>query len=108
MPFQQLHYTSCEQGLAGHSGFQFCAITDGVSRETMREVERLTVYEPARRATGASAGGGDDQPTNFLYTVSEISGHSIIARVAFVGLDFSNRSGNYFAHTLVATDGAAD
>jgi hypothetical protein len=108
MPFQQLHYTSCEQGLAGHSGFQFCAITDGVSRETMREVERLTVYEPARRAAGAPAGGGDDQPTNFLYTVSEISGHSIIARVAFVGLDFSNRSGNYFAHTLVATDGAAD
>jgi GTPase-associated protein 1, N-terminal domain type 2/GTPase-associated protein 1, C-terminal domain/GTPase-associated protein 1, middle domain len=108
MPFQQLHYTSCERGLAGHSGFQFCAISDGVSRETMREVERLTVYEPARGAAGLPAVADDEQPTNLLYTISETSGLPIIARVTFVGLDFSNRSGNYFAHTLVATEADAD
>lgn len=49
MAFSQLHYTSCELGISGHSGFQFCAITPGVSNEVMREVEKLTFYEAPRR-----------------------------------------------------------
>ena len=46
MAFQQLYYTSCEHGLAGYSGYQFNAITPGVSPVVMREVEDRTVYEP--------------------------------------------------------------
>lgn len=104
MAFFQLHYTSCEIGLSGHSGFQFSAITPDVPAEVMREVEKLTVYEQPRltRDTGQNL-DPDRFPTNLLYTFSETTGLTIIARVRSAGLDFSNRSGNYFAHSLVTS-----
>jgi len=46
MAFQQLYYTSCEHGLAGYSGYQFNAVTPGVSAAVMHEIEDRTVYEP--------------------------------------------------------------
>lgn len=107
MAFWQLHYTSCERGLSGHSGFQFCAVTPGVAPEVLREVERLTIYEPPRYTRTEEAELGiDEYPVSLIHTHSGFTGGTIIARVVFAGADFSNRSGNYFAHTLVA-DGAA-
>jgi len=99
MALLQLHYTSCENGLAGYSGFQFCAATQGVSAALMREVERQTIYEPPTSSLEA----GQQTPVNLLYTFAEGIEAVIIARVEFTGLDFSNRLGNYFAHTLVST-----
>lgn len=102
MPFQQLHYTSCETGLSGYSGFQFCAMTPGVSKGIMREVERLTVYESPRiLPQSVPTPEVATYPANLLYTYSDHTEAVIIARVIFTGVDFSNRSGNYFAHTLV-------
>src|ERR1035438_4165042 len=102
MVFHQLHYTSCESGLSGHSGFQFCAMTPGVQREVIREVERLTVYEPPRYLVSSEKPVSiDDYPTNLLFAFSQQTGVIIIARIVYVGVDFSNRAGNYFAHALV-------
>jgi hypothetical protein len=102
MTLQQLHYTSCEKGLSGHSGFQFCAITPGTPQEILREIELLTVYEPPRDSADSVYGSDIGRcPVNLLYTRSESAEMAIIARVVFAGVDFSNRSGNYFSHTLV-------
>jgi hypothetical protein len=102
MPFSQLHYTSCERGLSGHSGFQFCAMTPGVDGDVMREVERLTIYEPPLRpAAQDEPSGGGDYPVNLLFTVSKQSETPIIARTVYTGIDFSHRSGNYFVHALI-------
>lgn len=100
MAFLQLHYTSCENGLSGYSGFQFCALTQGVSRAMMREVERQTIYEPPTIELAT----GQQTPVNLLYMYDEGLAAVIIARIEFTGLDFSNRLGNYFVHALVSTN----
>ncbi|HUY51872.1 MAG TPA: GTPase-associated protein 1-related protein [Streptosporangiaceae bacterium] len=108
MTLLQLQYTSCENGLSGHSGFQFCAMTPGVPSEVAREVEQLTAYEPpGYLGAGEGRRGTDDHPVNLVYTFSEY-GSAIIARVISAGLDFSNRSGNYFAHALVTDNPGND
>jgi len=104
MAWLQLHYTSCKRGLSGYSGFQFCAITQGVSRVMMREVERYTIYEPPTTELAS----GRPTPANLIYTYVEDMDATIIARVEFTGLDFSDRFGNYFAHTLISTTPAED
>jgi hypothetical protein len=109
MEVRQLHYTSCKTGPSGHSGFQFCAASPGLSSEIMREVEQLTVYEPPRGLrTTADGTDADQYPVNFVRVRSKHGNLSIIARVVYVGLDFSNRSGNYFAHSLVVEDPGAE
>ena len=101
MTIFQLHYTSCESGLSGHSGFQFCAMSAGVAQADIREVEQLTAYEPPDHLQVVPGGGVAEHPVNLIHAYSEHNGSTIIAQVVFTGLDFSNRSGNYFAHTLV-------
>lgn len=108
MTFRQLHYTSCEHGLSGHSGFQFCAMSPGVPQGVIREVEQLTAYEPPLSLRASEAGKMADYPVNLIHAYSEFNGSVIIAQVVFTGLDFSNRSGNYFAHSLVSDDAQAD
>lgn len=84
-------------------------MTPDVPREVMREVEKLTVYEQPRLSRNASQNLDPDRfPTNLLYTYGEVTGLAIVARVRFAGLDFSNRSGNYFAHSLVTSTPADD
>jgi hypothetical protein len=103
MGFAQLYYTSCETGLSGFAGFQFNAVTPGLAPELLRAVEALTAYKPPRwvspRPTPAEI---TNCPVNLVYTTRPAT---ILARVAFVGTDFSRRSGNYFAHALVSQDG---
>ena len=101
MTILQLQYTSCETGLSGHSGFQFCAMSAGVAQDVLREVEQLTAYEPPDHLRAAAETATAEHPVNLIHTYSEYTGGAIIARVVFTGLDFSNRSGNYFAHTLL-------
>ena len=102
MAFQQLYYTSCENGLGGYGGYQFNAITPGVSAAVMREVEDRTVYEPPGWLL---AEPGPDEPeaypVAFSHGTSEATGAAITAQVVFTGTDYSGRPGNYFAHALV-------
>lgn len=106
MVFRQLYYTSCERGLSGYAGFQFNAVTPGVSPITMREIEQLTVYEPPRPPSDEDDPA--DQPVNLMHTVSSNDDSLITARVCFAGTDFSHRPGNYFVHALLNTEGWQD
>jgi len=103
MVLEQLYYTSCETGLSGFAGFQFNAVTPGVPPDVLRTVEALTSYKPPRwlsaRPTPEEIA---ECPVNLVYTSAPTT---ILARVVFVGTDFSQRSGNYFAHALVSRTG---
>jgi len=101
--FAQLYYTSCETGLSGFAGFQFNAVTPGLPPQILREVETLTSYQPPRRV-GSKPTAADIAacPVSLVYSAEPTA---ILARVVFVGTDFSRRSGNYFAHALVSEGG---
>jgi hypothetical protein len=102
MAFKQLYYTSCEHGLGGYSGYQFNAVTPGVSPAVMREVEDRTLYQPPGwLLTGPRAGAPDGYPVAFSYGTSDATDAVITAQVVFAGTDYSGRPGNYFAHALV-------
>lgn len=109
MAFQQLHYTSCQDGPAGYSGFQFSASTPGMSPAVLREVEELTVYKPPSWLL-ASPGldEPDAYPVAFSHAASAATGAVITAQVVFAGTDYSGRPGNYFAHALVTATPEAD
>jgi hypothetical protein len=109
MAFQQLYYTSCERGLGGYGGYQFNAITPGVSPAIMREVEEKTVYEPPRwLQADPSPNEPEAYPVAFSHGVSEATRTTITAHVVFTGADYSGRPGNYFAHTLITSDPERD
>jgi hypothetical protein len=102
MGFAQLYYTSCETGLSGFAGFQFNAATPGLTPELLRTVESLTAYKPPRWVSPRPAAAEIAScPVNLVYITEPAP---ILARVVFVGLDFSQRSGNYFAHALVSSE----
>ncbi len=103
MGIAQAYYTSCETGLSGFAGFQFNAITPGLAPDVLRRVESLTPYRAPRwlsaRPTEAEIAAC---PVNLVYTSTPTT---ILAKVVFVGTDFSQRSGNYFVHALVSESG---
>ena len=102
MAFQQLYYTSCEHGLAGYSGYQFNAVTPGVSAAVMHEIEDRTVYEPPGWLLASPRPEEPEAyPVAFSHGTSEATGAVILAQVVFAGADYSGRPGNYFAHALV-------
>jgi GTPase-associated protein 1, N-terminal domain type 2/GTPase-associated protein 1, C-terminal domain/GTPase-associated protein 1, middle domain len=102
MAFQQLYYTSCARGLGRYGGYQFNAITPGVSPVILREVEERTIYEPPRWLQADPAlEEPEAYPVAFCYGISEATGMAITANVVFAGTDYSGRPGNYFAHALV-------
>jgi hypothetical protein len=101
--FQQLYYTSCEHGLGGYGGYQFNAITRGVSPSVLREVEERTIYEPPRWLAGPGPDELGAYPVAFSYGTSEATGAAITTHVVFTGTDYSGRPGNYFVHALVTT-----
>jgi GTPase-associated protein 1, N-terminal domain type 2/GTPase-associated protein 1, C-terminal domain/GTPase-associated protein 1, middle domain len=106
MAFMQLYYTSCEHGLSGYPGYQFNAATPGVPVETMREVERLTAYEPPAGLAHEEAGASlDEYPVTLCSWRGELA---VTANAVFVGADFSNRFGNYFVHALVSASPGDD
>ena len=101
MAFQQLYYTSCEHGLGGYGGYQFNAVTAGVSPTILREVEEQTVYEPPRWLTGPGPDDLAEYPVAFSHGISEATGAAVTAQAVFTGTDYSGRPGNYFVHALV-------
>jgi GTPase-associated protein 1 len=102
---RQLHYTSLARGPAGSSGFQFSAWSDGVDDSLRQRIERLTAYQRPRDI--APEADLADYPVNLIYAALP-SGQQLLARVVFIGADFSKRPGNYFAHSLVIDDPADD
>lgn len=103
MEFRQLYYTSCRTGLSGYAGYQFNAVTPGVSPEVMNEVEAVSSYEPPS-TLGHSPSPEEIAgcPVNLCFVPGP---EPIVANVAFTGTDYSGRFGNYFAHALVPSGG---
>ena len=109
MTFQQLYYTSCENGLAGYGGYQFNAVTPGTSSLVMREVENLSVYEPPRWLLADPCPDEPEAyPVALSYGKSEATSAAILAQVVFAGTDYSGRPGNYFVHALVTSTPGPD
>ncbi|WP_261561817.1 GTPase-associated protein 1-related protein [Frankia tisae] len=107
MVFRQLYYTSCEVGLSGYPGFQFNATSPGIAPELLRRVESFTAYDPPSSLPyNADAAAIAACPVNLCFSPAEDG--TVLANVVFVGADYSNRFGNYFAHALVTEDTAAD
>ncbi|WIM93424.1 GTPase-associated protein 1-related protein [Actinoplanes oblitus] len=106
MAFGQLYYTSCLTGLAGAPGFQYNAVSPGVTAEVMRDAEALTTYRPPRGITLLSdAEAVRSAPRNLCFRPGP---PALIANVVYTGVDYSRRPGNFFAHTLVTGDLRAD
>ncbi|MFJ3308170.1 GTPase-associated protein 1-related protein [Streptomyces sp. NPDC086549] len=100
--FQQLYYTSCERGLSGFSGFQFNAVSAGVSAETRHGVEALAGYEPPRPMVESDTPELLARcPVNLCFTPEGRGGSGATTLcVRYVGRDSARRFGNYFAHAL--------
>lgn len=107
--FQQLYYTSCEHGLSGFSGFQFNAVSAGVTAETRQAVEALAGYEPPRSLAESDTPELLERcPVNLCYRPYDREGRRATALcVRYVGRDSARRFGNYFAHALHSEDFAA-
>jgi hypothetical protein len=103
---RQLYYTSLLEGPSGTSGFQFCARSDGIDDSILALIERLTTYEKPREISADA--DLSEFPIKFIYTKLGSSNLTLLAQVKFIGEDFSRRSGNYFAHSLVMDDIATD
>ncbi|MER6346963.1 GTPase-associated protein 1-related protein [Streptomyces sp. NPDC001595] len=104
--FQQLYYTSCEHGLTGFAGFQFNAVSAGVSVETRQTVEALAGYEPPRSMVESDTPELLERcPVNLCYQPYDGQGRRATALcVRYVGRDAARRFGNYFAHALHSED----
>ncbi|MFJ6466546.1 GTPase-associated protein 1-related protein [Streptomyces sp. NPDC091387] len=104
--FQQLYYTSCEHGLSRFSGFQFNAVSAGVTVETRQAVEALAGYEPPRSLMESDTPELLERcPVNLCYRPYDPQGRSATALcVRYVGRDSARRFGNYFAHALHSED----
>lgn len=103
MDFRQLYYTSCRSGLSEYAGYQFNAVTPGVSAEDMNEVEALSSYEPPGTLGHAPTPAQIEEcPVNLCFVPGP---KPIVANVVFTGTDYSGRFGNYFAHALVPYQG---
>ncbi|MCX5299801.1 GTPase-associated protein 1-related protein [Streptomyces sp. NBC_00193] len=104
--FQQLYYTSCEHGLSGFSGFQFNAVSPGVTAGTRQAVEALAGYEPPRSLVESDTPELLERcPVNLCYRPYDRDGRRATALcVRYVGRDSARRFGNYFAHALHSED----
>lgn len=102
MEARQLYYTSCRKGQSGSSGYQTWASSDGVEREDRREIERRGAYRPPRSAPREPSQEELAQafPKAFRFYRLE-SGRWCLSLSCYTGKDYSNRWGNFFAHTLI-------
>ncbi len=106
MKVLQLFYTSCKKGLSSGAGFQTHSMSEGISEEERKEIERYGVYVAPLDLPPQP----DEDEIDSLFPVSFsffrlISGRYCICRSKYVGRDYSGRYGNYFCHALVLESG---
>ncbi|MET9730791.1 GTPase-associated protein 1-related protein [Streptomyces sp. NPDC006458] len=102
---EQLYYTSCERGLSGFSGFQFNAVSPGVTAEAMHTVESLAGYDPPRTLAESETSEQLARcPVTLCFSPAPPGPGSAqgttLVNVRYVGRDSARRFGNYFAHAL--------
>ncbi len=102
MKILQLIYTSCKKGLSPGAGFQTFAMSEGITGEERREIERYGLYVPP---TNLPTQPTEEEiktqfPVAFRFFRLE-SGRFAICQAKYIGRDYSGRYGNYFSHTLI-------
>ncbi|SMF55164.1 hypothetical protein SAMN02982917_3049 [Azospirillum oryzae] len=105
----QLYYTSSRLGLGGGAGFQIRASSPGIDPADARVIVERSAYR--RPFTDNEPQGVMDYDTVFpvafrFYPLP--SGRFGLTRVSYAGEDYSGRSGNLFAHTLVVEAAPGD
>ena len=102
----QLYYTSCRKGLTAGSGFQTYSKSEEITKNEQREIEKLGLYAPPLNLPSQPTEEEirNNFPDSFsFYRLS--SGRYCILSSNYVGLDHTNRYGNYFCHALVLNEG---
>ena len=102
MSAEQLLYTSCRKGQSSGAGFQIRSMSTGIDPEEQREIISKSGYHPPRSAIREPTIEEINAtfPQAFkLYNLK--SGRWALTLSSYVGLDYSQRWGNFFAHTLV-------
>ena len=108
MSFQQVFYTSCEEGLGAGKGFQVKACSPEIPPATLEKVERLGLYE---RPLSTPARPAPEEMKLFpisLFFQTLNDGSTVLGQAKYLGVDYSNRTGNFFAHSLISTNSYND
>ncbi len=100
----QVHYTSCRYGTLGQAGFQVRAESKGIDPSDRNEIIKHSSYR--RPLTDQEPMTSDLPIACRFYRLP--SGRLAMTRVNYTGTDYSGRSGNFFAHTLVLPAEALD
>ncbi|HKS48321.1 MAG TPA: GTPase-associated protein 1-related protein [Amycolatopsis sp.] len=106
MTFHSLYYTDClpGQGLRGGAGFQFQAVSPGVTHEMMALVQRTSLYE-APVSWMREQRPVADYPPSLTHV---FDGLYATARGVYLGAEANGvREGNQFTHALATADSEA-
>lgn len=106
MKVLQLIYTSCKKGLSSGPGFQTYSMSEGITDEERREIERYGLYVPPIDLPTQPTG----EEIQALFPVALRffrleSGRFGICQSRYIGKDYSGRYGNYFCHALILEQG---
>jgi hypothetical protein len=94
----QHFYTSCKKGLSGAPGYQTRAESEGLDPTERKELVENSNYELPSELKNIS----DEKQYPVIFKSLRLqSGKIAVIRSNFVGLDYSKRGGNFFAHSLV-------
>ncbi|MBE8233683.1 MAG: hypothetical protein HAW67_08090, partial [Endozoicomonadaceae bacterium] len=99
----QFHYTSARYGYAGNAGYRVRALTESIDEEEQRILAKMGNYgNPPRNLPEAPTQSQIDELFPKAYRSVFLDSGKLAATYSFyVGLDYSNRSGNYFVHGLI-------
>lgn len=102
MSFKQAFYTSCEQGLGGGKGFQFKAASEGIEPLLFSQIERLGLYVPPLTAPSRPTTEELGQfPISLAFQLLG-DGSAVLVQAKYIGVDYTDRYGNFFSHSLVS------
>lgn len=108
MSFQQVFYTSCEKGVGARKGFQVKACSPGIPSSTLEKVERLGLYERPLSTPGRPSPEEIKLFPISLFFQNLNDGSAVLGQAKYIGVDYTNRPGNFFAHSLVSTSSYKD
>ena len=100
----ELHYTSVPRGLkSGSVGFCTVAVTPNLPGPVADRLEGLSGYRPIFPPGSPSVGLN---PAVVSHLKLSLGGHSfhVLSRIAFAGLDYSDRGNNYAHHVAIESD----
>jgi hypothetical protein len=95
-------YTACKVGLGAGPGFQTQSASPGLDMADRLELEELPKYHYPRRLSVKPSPQEIQRlcPPRFQLTYLS-SGRAAVTRTGYAGEDYSGRTGNYIAHSLI-------